>query len=119
ETSGPTVCRGQSGQSEEGFTMVQRVPPPVARRDPADRWMPALKQVYPKLDDVFVSPAGDLVVARVGQRLSAHHPMNGALGDSVLEVELRPGALVVMAEWATGAHVERWTRELSAVKERW
>lgn len=119
ETSGATACRGESGQSEQGFSIVQRVPPPVAQREPAERWMPALRKAYPKLDDVFVSPAGDLVVARVGQRLSAHHPLKGALGEPVLEVDLHPGATVVMAEWATGAHVDRWTRELSAVKERW
>ena len=118
-TSGATACAGQSGNEESGFSIVQRVPPPFARRDPIDHWLPQLTAAAATLTDAFASPGGDVVIGRAGGRLLVFVPRDGALGAPVLTVPLPARNNVVMAEWATGAFVDRWTRELSAVHERW
>ena len=118
-TSGATACAGQSGNEERGFSIVQRVPPPIAHRDPIDPWLPLLRKSAMKLSDAFASPGGDVVIGRDGDRLLVFAPRAGTLGAPVLSVDLGPKEKVVMAEWATGAFVDRWTKELSAVHERW
>lgn len=118
-TSGATACRGESGNEDNAFSIVQRVPPALARREPVQQWLSQLKVLSPALTDAFVSPLNDVVVALVGDRLSVFTPIARKLGAPVLTIDLRKGETVVMAEWATGAHVARWTRELSAVHERW
>jgi hypothetical protein len=118
-TSGATVCAGRSGNEEEGFSIRQAVPESVARREPVGRWLPKATVLFTTVDDIFVSPANDLLVVLSGGRLSAFELSDGALGSVRLELDLRAGEQVVMAEWATGTHVDRWTRQLAALHERW
>ena len=117
-TSGATACRGESGNEDNGFSIVQRVPLPLARRDPVERWLPQLKAFAPKISDAFVSPTNDLVVARVGKQLAIFVPRGKRLGAPIITVDI-PDDAVVMAEWATGSHVDRWTEQLRVVHERW
>lgn len=110
-TSGAVACRGDSGGA---VTATVVLPRGLARADDAGRWLPALRARHGRVSDVFTSPAGDLVVARVGAELVAYVPRGGALGEPALRVALHADVPVVMAEWATGTHVDRWTRELGA-----
>jgi hypothetical protein len=110
-TSGATVCRGESGGE---VTTTIPVPASLARRDDAATWLPALKTAHGRVTDVFTSPGRDVVVARVGDRLIVHTVAGSVLGPTVLELPLRQHERVVMTEWALGAHVARWTRELGA-----
>lgn len=118
-TSGATACAGRSGNEEEGFSLRETVPSTIARRDPVARWLPATKSLFTNVDDIFVSPASDLVIVRSGERLSAFGTADGLLGSVRLQLQLRSGETVVMAEWATGRHVDDWTRQLKALHEQW
>ncbi|MFL5561317.1 MAG: hypothetical protein ACJ79K_07585 [Gemmatimonadaceae bacterium] len=119
-TSGSNACRGLSGNEESGFHIDEAAPASLARRDPAARWRPLLAaQTTTTVDDVFAAAAGDLVAARSGDRLLLYTPRGGQLGDPVLTVVLRPQEQVVMAEWATGKYVDRWTSQLTGLRERW
>lgn len=118
-TSGATACRGRSGNEETGFSIREPAPRAIAGRDPVAKWLQAARHVRPQLDDIFVSPSSDLVLVRVGSQMSAFVPQGGQLGPVRLEFALEPAETVVMAEWAMGAHVDRWTRELGAIHERW
>ena len=118
-TSGATACAGRSGNEEEGFSIKEPVPVAVARRDPTASWLPAAWRLFTTVDDIFVSPANDLVVVRSGARISAFLPRNRELGPVNLEASLGSAEGVVMAEWATGAHVAAWTRQLRSLHERW
>jgi hypothetical protein len=109
-TYGATVCRGESGGD---VTTTVAVPASLARRDDAATWLPALRKVHGKVRDVFTSPSRDVVAAMVGRRLVVHAPKAGKLGPVVLSVPLDRSYTPVMVEWATGAHVDRWTRELA------
>jgi hypothetical protein len=109
-TYGATVCRGESGGD---VTTTIAVPASLARRDDAATWLPALRKAHGKVWDVFTSPSRDLVAAMIGRRLVVHAPKGGVLGPVVLSVTLDRGYTPVMVEWATGTHVDRWTRELS------
>jgi hypothetical protein len=118
-TSGATACRGRSGNEENGFSIKEPVPRSIAGSAPAARWLAAARRAAPNLEDIFVSPRNDLVILREGGRLSAFVPRNGQLGAAALVVKVRPEEKVVLAEWATGAHVERWTSQLAALHELW
>jgi hypothetical protein len=70
----------------------------------------------PGLRDALSSPSGDLLVALTAESLQVFGVRNGAIGEALLTVPLAtPKESVVMAQWATGQHVERWTRELTAI----
>lgn len=117
-TSGATACRGQSGNEEAGFDIALRAPAAMARRDPAASWLPLARKAMPRLDDILVSPTNDLVAVRTANQLSVFLPRDRSLGAVRLEVELRVGETIVMAEWATGHHVDEWTVQLTGLHAR-
>ena len=118
-TSGATACAGRSGNEEAGFSIKEAVPATVARRDASAKWLPMAKRLFGAVDDIFTSPANDVVIIRSGSRLLAFIPHGSALGDVRLELALPASATVVMTEWATGRHVDEWTRQLKALHEQW
>ena len=108
-SSGPTVCRGD-GMAE--FEIRERIPPSIARSESTE-WLLRLREVVPGLDDFFVSPAGDLVVVRTGDQLHAFTVEGVRLAGPIFGYTLSPHERVILAEWAVGTHVRRWSAELS------
>ena len=108
-STGPTVCRGE-GMSE--FDIHERIPATLARSEPRE-WLARIRRVVPVVDDYFVSPRADVVGIRSGDRLSFYSTRGPAIDKLLLQHTLRPRERVILVEWATGAHVERWTRELA------
>ena len=111
-STGSTACRGDGGGA---FSIEQVAPAALARREPLEGWLPQLKRALPDIEDIFISPKADLILARRGAQLVFFKPADKTLGRPVLSVALQDGETIVMAEWATGSHVQRWTRELSAM----
>lgn len=107
-STGPTVCRGE-GMAD--FDIRERIPAALARSEPAE-WLSRLRRVVPSVDDYFVSPAGDLIVVRSGDELSAFTVERGELRDTMFRYRLRADERVILVEWATGSHVARWSAEL-------
>jgi hypothetical protein len=107
-STGPTVCRGD-GMAE--FDIRERIPASMARNEPRE-WLERIRRVVPKVDDFLVSPRQDVIVVRRDDTLNLHAPRGEALGQPLLSYALRPGERVIMAEWALGSHVARWTKSL-------
>ncbi len=76
---------------------------------------PAVRKAVPRATDAFASPGGDLVVVLTPGEAVAYRPVAGRLGRALLHVPLEAGEAPVMAQWATGRHVARWTRELRQI----
>jgi hypothetical protein len=74
----------------------------------------ALKAKYPKIIDAFSSPKNDMLFTLEPNKLTAFALANGKLGGVLLTVPFKNRASPVMIEWATGASVARWTKDLSA-----
>ena len=69
----------------------------------------ALQDKLPGAADVFVSPAGDLLVASSHSEICFYELRSGVPGKVLLKL---PAAGVVMVQWATGSHVHDWTEQL-------
>lgn len=74
-----------------------------------------IKNVLPGATTAFQSPSGDLLMVQEDARWYAFLPKGGQLGAAVAGFSL-PG-MPVMAQWAGGAHVTRWTQEVSPLLE--
>ena len=107
------------------FTIGLPLPESVVGYDrlPAD-WA-ALKQSIPGLFDALCSPTGDLLIATTEKDLQVYRLDHGKLGRMILrrtwtQLHMDSGdgwerLPLVMAQWATGPNVARWTRELHHV----
>jgi hypothetical protein len=90
---------------------VERVPAlPVPASE--QRWKTQIKQRHPAYTDMFMSPNGSVVAAREHDGLFLYRPRLGKLGGADAQVRLPRRWSIVMVEWATGANVERWGRQL-------
>ena len=80
-----------------------------------DRLAPSwaeLRRQLPAAIDAVASPSGDLVVVVADDWLRVYAPRGGRLGAPAASLAL-PFPRLVMAQWATGAEVARWTRALA------
>lgn len=75
------------------------------------RWEAIEEQVRGARDAVG-SPAGDMLVVLAGGKLLVFAPRGGQLGTPIAESPAPPGDLV-LAQWATGTHVSRWSAQLA------
>ncbi len=66
----------------------------------------------PGARDAFSSPAKDMLVVVTKDTLLGFPIRNGAVGEVVVRLPLVPDEIPVMAQWAVGPHVERWSRQL-------
>ena len=125
-----TVDTGAMAAAAGGFTTVCAMPntDPVTDNQAAvgfivgvlrDALTPAwnaIVRAVPDLVDAVSSPSGDLVVALKGREgvreLLVFAPAGGRLGTPKATIPIEYGVFV-MAEWATGRSVARWTTELS------
>ena len=97
----------------------------VGNIDSSTVW-PAIKAAIPHALDVYKSPRGDFAVVRTGIALTMGDAYSSHWKDqSVIVMELRNGkpgreilrlplsfGNILMVEWATGANVQRWDKEL-------
>jgi hypothetical protein len=78
-----------------------------------------LRSLLPNARDAFWSPRKDLlVVLTKNDSLSVFKPVGEKIGRPLLTLPLTQQEVPVMAEWALGAGVERWTRELTTLQHR-
>jgi hypothetical protein len=66
--------------------------------------------------DLFWSPNHELLVVLVNTELQVYSPHGQDLGRPVISMKLKESESPVMAEWATGSNVARWTAELKKIK---
>jgi hypothetical protein len=86
----------------------------------AEADLPALQKQLPDALDAFWSPQKDMVVVLTrNQSLKVFRPQQAKLGPPVLTVPLNQPLQerVVMAEWALGSNVNRWTGILTALQK--
>lgn len=77
----------------------------------------SITAMYPKAFDAVSSPAGDWVALLMPDRLVAHAVRGGVPERQPLfEMPLAEGERTVMAQWATGSYVEKWSKELGQSK---
>jgi hypothetical protein len=74
----------------------------------------SLKAKYPKIIDAFSSPKNDLLFTLEPNKLTAFALNGSKLGGVLLTVPFKNRVSPVMIEWATGAGVARWAKDLSA-----
>ena len=75
-------------------------------------WQPRI----PGIVDAFVAPRSDMLIAIMPHKLEFFALLHdGALGKPLLEL---PAERVVMAQWAEGAQIARWSTELAALTQR-
>jgi len=80
----------------------------------ADQLLPpwnVIKNAYPDAVDAFSSPARDIVLLVLPDRLIVAPIQDGKPGRSLLR--LQSSGRPVMVQWAVGRYVERWTEQLS------
>jgi hypothetical protein len=79
---------------------------------------PDLKQLRTKIPDIadaYVSPAGDLLVAASSTETKIFELHAGVPGKLLLKL---PAQGIVLAQWATGKHVQDWTTQLEALEKQ-
>ncbi|MGE5049010.1 MAG: hypothetical protein ACM3PC_10600, partial [Deltaproteobacteria bacterium] len=76
----------------------------------------AIKDVLPGASTAFESPAGDMLVVLEDGVLYAFLPRAGVLGPPVAHFALAGDP--VLAQWAVGPHVARWTAEVTPLLQR-
>jgi hypothetical protein len=74
----------------------------------------SLKTKYPQIIDAFSSPQNDVLFTLEPNKLTALALVNGKLGGVLLTMPFKNRVSPVMIEWATGANVARWTKDLGA-----
>jgi len=65
--------------------------------------------------DAYVSPAGDLLIAVSHSETRFFELRGGGPGKLLLRL---PASGIVMAQWATGTHVQDWTEKISALAKQ-
>lgn len=91
----------------------------------------SIQKQVPDAYDAFWSPQGDLLIVLVADvkgtpvdpdpfkySLLVFQPHGAELEKPLLTLQLLPTEQPVMAEWATGKNVARWTAELTKIKTR-
>jgi hypothetical protein len=72
----------------------------------------AFSGVEKEIQDLFVSPAGDLAMVATKTELKFYEVREKAPGKLLLSL---PGRPIVMVQWATGTHVQDWTAQLAKI----
>ena len=65
--------------------------------------------------DAYASPNGDMLIAITKSEMRFFEARKGIPGKLLLKL---PAEEIVMAQWATGTHVQDWTKELSGLSKQ-
>jgi len=111
-----TVLKGHSSGAQRGyhmdFDLPMRLPTAVTGAGPRPSWSFVLDR-DPDAEDAFDSPTGDVTIIEKNHQLMVYSRTTGATDAAarkpLLTIPLNPTANIVMAQWATGSHVDRWT----------
>lgn len=76
-----------------------------------------VRRVYASAIDAFSAPNGDFVFVRAGDSLYVHATSGGTIGAPLGTITVGERS-VLMIQWATGAHVARWDREIAQMLAR-
>ena len=75
---------------------------------------PVIRSAEPDARDAFSSPAGDWLAAVTPSEVVFYAVFDGVPDTpSIGSLELRPGEVPIMAQWATGEYVAKWTEFLA------
>jgi hypothetical protein len=120
-SGGQWVLRGRLGYAYEAIRNVCCIdfnaglnPQTLVGHDKLAVPWASLKSNNPKIIDAFSSPKNDLLFTLEPNRLTAFALSNGKLGGVLLTVPFKSRVSPVMIEWATGASVARWAKDLNA-----
>jgi len=73
-----------------------------------------IRAVQPAAVDAVTSPARNMAVILTDRKIVIYSMKNGKLDREMLDMELKPGETVIMAEWATHVdYVDEWIRRVS------
>lgn len=97
------------------FNINMLPPPELVNYDELCIPWQTVKETVPSAIDAFTSPNRDIALI-IDKDAIYIYPIRGELLENRLlqKIPLQQGEAVVMAEWATGPYVERWTEALSA-----
>ena len=77
-----------------------------------------IREVQPAAVDAVTSPIGNMAGILTDRKIVFYSMRNGGLDREMLELPLRQGETVIMAEWATHAgYVDQWISRVSALFE--
>lgn len=93
--------------------MHELPPAAIVGRDTLAVSLSAIQARVRGATDAFSSPAGDVIIVRSDSSLHVFRGTPGTLGASVATLPLAADARIVMAQWATGRSVDRWSAILS------
>lgn len=114
------IGAGPDGAAPTGSAGWRELPYPpgpeiVAHNELALSW-DAIRAAQPAAVDAFTSPAHNMAAIVTDREIVFYRMKQGELEDEMLELPLRPGEKVIMAEWATHAdYVDEWIRRVGAV----
>jgi len=77
-----------------------------------------LRKSVPEAKDAFWSPRHDLLVVMTDSEFRVFKPAGAKLGPSVLTIPREELEVPVMAEWALGSSVARWSSELIKLQQQ-
>jgi hypothetical protein len=67
------------------------------------------------IEDAYLSPAADLLIAVTHSEVKFYEVRDGVPGKLLLTL---PGSGIVMAQWATGKHVQDWTAQVGSLAQQ-
>ncbi len=76
-----------------------------------------IRRAYGSATDAFSAPGGDFVFVDAGDSLHVHAFSSGKVGARLGVINVGERS-VLMIQWATGAHVARWDREIADMLTR-
>lgn len=91
------------------------LPASLAGDTPAALSFKLLHSKIEGISDAYVSPNGDLLIAASGSETRFFELRGGIPGKLLMTL---PASGIVMAQWATGTHVQDWTEKISALAKQ-
>jgi hypothetical protein len=111
---------GPSGQATRGafadFDIVMDPPPSLIGHDLLPLSWNEIKDKVNNAIDAFASPKKDLIVILTRKELFVYLINNGKIGKRLYKKALAKSESAVMAQWAVGRHVARWTMEFNRIQ---
>jgi hypothetical protein len=102
--------------SFEDFSVPYTLPRAMVGPDTLRVPWNTVKTRIPAALDAFSSPNGDVLGVLTRTTLTLYAVRNGSFGPAVFSRTLRAGEATVMIHWALGNSVNRWQREISAIR---
>ncbi|OPZ94214.1 MAG: hypothetical protein BWY74_00739 [Firmicutes bacterium ADurb.Bin419] len=112
----PLVCRERQTRSQAMDYVAKELPvilpKSIVTYDELTPGWEEIKKTLPDVVDAVSSPEKDMFAAVTPSKLLIYSIVDGKVGSSMLDIGIKDNESIIMAQWATGSYVEKWTQEV-------